>query len=248
MKETQTELNVQPLNWATSPQSTISTTRWTLFGPPVCVRLRKVSPLWSSKEIEWRATGNVDARLRLPRVVKWYLGPIFPSSYVVFGYVTEMNDREGLGKPSQKIKHLFVFFSNLSHKWHKKYIDLLIPLMNRKLEDCVNRWACTFSSPFTVPYLCYLAEFVLSIVNYFNLVIIFIFMTFNQCCFKRKLYLGHSIELGCQRCLFFLCAFSVFGSKSKSKQPYSVYFDQIQETEYYLSYLFSGGSMKCYPT
>ena len=52
-----------------------------------------------------------------------------------FGDVTEMDDREGLGKPSQKIKSP-IFFSDLSHKCHKNYIDFFIPLMNRTFGDC----------------------------------------------------------------------------------------------------------------
>ena len=47
-----------------------------------------------------------------------------------FGDVTE-----SLGKPSQKLKRLN-FFSNLSHKCHKNYIDCFIPLMNRTFGDC----------------------------------------------------------------------------------------------------------------
>lgn len=52
-----------------------------------------------------------------------------------FGDVTESHDREGLGKPSQKLKRVN-FFSNLSHKCHKNYIDFFIPLMNRTFGDC----------------------------------------------------------------------------------------------------------------
>lgn len=52
-----------------------------------------------------------------------------------FGDVIEMHDREGLGKPSQKLKSP-IFFSNLSHKCHKNYIDFFIPSMNRTFGDC----------------------------------------------------------------------------------------------------------------
>ena len=42
---------------------------------------------------------------------------------------------ESLGKPSQKLKRPN-FFSNLSHRCHKNYIDFFIPLMNRTFGDC----------------------------------------------------------------------------------------------------------------
>ena len=64
--------------------------------------------------------------------------------------------------------------------------------------------------------------------NYFNLVNIFILMAFPQCYFKRKLDLATlRNEKGARGVCFLKCIFRVFGSKSKSKQPYSVYFAQI---------------------